>query len=459
MNYKPYRLLSFLLLAFVITFTACDDDPKMPANLVEFEANVAGLSADENSLAININLSRAAATDVTLNLIVNAGTLAYGTDYTTNPSVTENTINVTIPKGQTNAGVTLTKVDGVGFAGDETISFTITDVVGEVVLGANAEIIVSFSEITVADATMNIQGGGPTFANRVFIDLSANRQTAVKRDTWDLGFYTANGEFKVVLNTAVTMLARPLDKTTLGAVTSADTVGMGLTFTTDAYSADNLPFMDHPSGDMSQLAFAPVSATDGENVVYIINRGKSVEGTQRSWKKVKILRNGTGYTVQHADIGSTTFQTVQVTRDANHLFNYVSLDDNSVVTVEPETGKWDIAYTVFITQIGLPYSYNDFIIQNRSGVETAQVLISAHSYEAFAEENLTGITFTADQAAIGANWRNGGGPSTPPSLRTDRFYLVKDADGNIYKVKFTALTQSGERGRPAIEYALVKKAE
>ncbi|HNC13327.1 MAG TPA: HmuY family protein, partial [Cyclobacteriaceae bacterium] len=76
-------------------------------------------------------------------------------------------------------------------------------------------------------------------------------------------------------------------------------------------------------------------------------------------------------------------------------------------------------------------------------------------YADFDAADLTGITLGTAQNTIGSGWRNGGGPSSPPSLRTDRFYLVKDADGNVYKVKFTALTTDGERGRPAIEYALV----
>jgi hypothetical protein len=176
-----------------------------------------------------------------------------------------------------------------------------------------------------------------------------------------------------------------------------------------------------------------------------------------TWQEISAAGN--------ADINAATFQTIEVTRNNAYLFNYVSLDTNAAVQPEPEKGKWDIAYTTFTNQTNfgegfIPYVFNDFIIQNRSGVETAQVLVATvGEYANFDAADLTGITFGASQVTIGSNWRNGGGPTTAPSLRTDRFYLVKDADGNIYKLKFTALTQDGERGRPAIEYAMISAGE
>ncbi|MNY82828.1 hypothetical protein D3C86_2251700 [compost metagenome] len=42
-------------------------------------------------------------------------------------------------------------------------------------------------------------------------------------------------------------------------------------------------------------------------------------------------------------------------------------------------------------------------------------------------------------------------------LRTDRFYVVKDPAGNIYKLKFTGgLSAAGERGYPTFQYAILK---
>lgn len=458
-----YTSIKFIVLLFAVAciFSSCEDDPKLPNNELQFESSVAGISSEEQSLPVNLTLSRAASTDVTVTLSVNPGTLVYGTDFTTTPEAINNVITLTIPKGQTTTSVILNKVDGVGFSGDEAIVFELASIDGSPVVGTNATVTVTFSEITVTSAALNIRGGGPTFPNRVFIDLSANRQTVVHRTDWDFGFYTEAGSFKVILNSALAMLAKPLDKNDLTAVTAADTVGMSGSFTTDAFSIGNLPYIDDPSGNLQNLAIDDISATASENKVYVVNRGKDVSGTQRSWKKIRVLRDGDNYVLQYADINSTTFQTITVTRNNAYLFNYVSLDTNTTVQPEPEKGKWDIAYTTFMNQTNLgegfiPYMFNDFIIQNRAGVQAVQLLVAnVGDYSNFDAADLTGITFSATQTTIGSGWRNGGGPSTPASLRTDRFYLVKDADGNIYKLKFTALTTDGERGRPAIEFALV----
>lgn len=464
MNYKSIKFFALLVLATFV-FSSCEDDPKLPDNVLEFESAVAGIGSTEESLAMSINLSRATSKDVTVTLSVNSGTLVYGTDFTTTPEATAGVITLVIPKGETTSQITLNKIEGVGFTGDEAIVFEVTSVDGSPVIGENSKITVTFSEITVENASMNIQGGGPTFPNRVFIDLSANRQTAVNRTGWDFGFVTEAGQFKVILNSGLAMLAKPLDKNDLTTVTSADTVGFSASLTTDAFSVANMAYIDDPSGNLANLAIDDISATASENKVYIVNRGKDAAGTQRSWKKIRVIRSGDNYTIQHADINATVFQTIEVTRNAEYLFNYASLDANAAVQPEPEKGKWDIAYTTFMNQTNfgagmIPYMFNDFIIQNRAGVQAVQVLVATvGEYANFDTADLAGITFATNQTTIGSNWRTGGGPTTAPALRTDRFYVVKDAEGNIYKVKFTALTQDGERGRPAVEYALISRGE
>jgi hypothetical protein len=48
---------------------------------------------------------------------------------------------------------------------------------------------------------------------------------------------------------------------------------------------------------------------------------------------------------------------------------------------------------------------------------------------------------------------------TNAGVKTDRFYVLKDSYGNYYKLRFTKFgtgTDGTERGRPEIEYALLK---
>jgi hypothetical protein len=458
-----HKTISALAFATLFGFSACDkEDPALPDNLVQFEATELGFTSTENELTINIPLSREAeaATSLSINLAGDGAT--YGTDFTTTPAASANTLSLPIAAAATQLSFKLTKVAGALFDGNEKIVFTISSAPTGLVLGEKTTLTVNFSEIIASGATVDVNGGGATFPNRVFIDLSANRQTAIKRDEWDFGFYQKDGEFKVILNSSLAMMAKATAKADINAVLPADSAGMRTTLHIDAFIPANMAHIDAPNGDLNALAIGNVSATESDNKVFIVNRGKNIDNTQRSWKKVRIIRNGTGYAIQHADIGATTFQTIQVTRNAAYLFTHVKLDNNAAVNIEPEKDKWDIAYSTFMNQTQssggiVPYVFNDIILQNHEGVETAMVMNTVSTYEAFAEANLTGITFGTTQTGVGSSWRIGGGPGVSPTVRTDRFYLVKDANGNIYKVKFLSLTQNGERGKPSFEFALVKK--
>lgn len=463
-----------LIVGLSAGMTSCEDDPKLPDNEVGFEANVAGISAEEESLDIFVALSRKTSSDVTVSVNLAPIGIQYGTDFTTTPEAVNNVITLVIPEGETLGTITLSKLSGVGFAGDEEVLFTIAGVEGTAVIGETTEIKVLFSEITVANGAMNILGGGADYPNKVFIDLSANRQTSIARTSWDLGF-SSGDEFRVVLNSSNGMMARALDKNNLNDVTAQDTLGFGeqlsLSAVFAAITSNPVPewvplaitWIDDPSGNLANTAIAEISATADENKVYIVNLGDGpgTPAPNLGWKKIRIVRNGAGYTLQHADISATSFSEIQITKNTTHALQYVSLA-TGVVSVEPAIAKWDIAWTGFTnsTNFGsgpVPYYFQDIILQNTTGVQTVQILTSTKSYEAFTESDLTGLDFgTQSQVKIGASWRSGGGPGTLPSLRTDRFYVIKDGDSNYYKLRFTALTQDGERGRPAIEFVLLK---
>ncbi len=473
MKYVQSFLMAIMLLG-VVGLTSCNQDPPLPDNLTEFESDALGFTSAEQSLVVNLKLTRAADADGTITVSLESTGAAYGTSYVTEPAATTNVLTIPVANGATTASFTIKKVDNAIFDGSEKVVFTISSVSNVLVLGEKKVLTLSFAEIVASSGTVEISGGGSTYPNKVFIDLSANRQTAVTRTSWDLAFSTTD-DFRVILNSSNGMMARALDKTDMNAVTAADTVGMGIQLglddvfaainsaTTPAWTAQAITWVDDPTGDMTKTAIANVSATATDNKVYIVNRGTAPGGTKTmGWKKIRILRNGSNYTLQHADISATSFTTVEVVKNAAYRFNYVSFGSGNV-TVEPAKDKWDIAWTGFTnsTNFGtgpVPYYFQDVVLQNTSGVQTARVLNSTITYEAFAEANIASITFGTSQIGIGSDWRSGGGPSSSPAVRTDRFYVIKDAAGNVYKLKFTALTTNGERGKPQFQFALVKKA-
>ncbi len=434
-------------------------------NLVNFETTAQGIPAADNSITIRVQLSQATDRDVAVMLSLTESGIIYGADYTTTPAAVSGKLGLTIPSGNNEASFTISKSAGVLFDGDETLRLDIYSSAAPVFIGARKQLTVNFGELVATNIISVINGGGVTFPNKVFIDLSANRQTAVLRTNWDLGFYTGTDDYRVILNSSSAMMARQINKNDLSQVTAADTIGFSseVTFSQFAPTTLSLPYIDYPNGDLSKTAIAAVAVSDADNKVYIVNRGSGA-GTPapaRGWKKIRIIRNAAGgYTLQHADIASITFSSVDIVKDDAYFFRYIAFETGAAA-VEPQKKKWDLAWSYFsnVTNFGtgeVPYLFQDVILVNRN-VQIAKVMVAAKTFENFGEADIAAQTFLTTQNAIASDWRSGGGPGVSPAVRTDRYYIIKDGDNNYYKVRFTALTQNGERGYPAYESVLVKR--
>lgn len=459
------RLLAALLIGILFTAACRKRDAGVAENLVNFETTEQGILASEPGLSIKIKAKRPVDRDIVVTLDLTEQGLIYGTDYTTTPATVAGKLSLTIPSGNNEASFTLNKNAGALYDGDEKIVFDIYSSASPVVIGNTKQLTVTFAELIATSSNLTINGGGALYPNKTFIDLSANRETPVNRNKWDLGFYTGADDFRVILNSSAAMMAKQIGKNDLTQVTATDTLGFAteVAFNQFAPTTTALPYIDYPDGQLSKTAIASISANAADNKVYIVNRGTAPgsPAPARGWKKIRIIRNASGgYTLQHADINATSFQEITIAKDDTHFFKYVSFE-NGVVSVEPEKKKWDIAWTYFsnVTNFGsgeVPYLFQDFILINRN-VQAAKVMTTTKAYNDFAEADIAGLTFSTSQVAIGSDWRSGGGPGVSPAVRSDRYYIIKDGDGNYYKVRFTALTQNGERGFPAFEAALVKR--
>ena len=456
-----------LLGAIIVTLSACKkDDPPVAANQIQFESSKIGFSADDSKVEVHLEFSRAADAAGIVELQLKENGVAYGDQYETDPAVSAGVIRIPFEQGAQEAVFTVTKKAGVHLDGDESLGFAISSVGSSLVLGTNDSLNVVFSAIVSDGSTMKLNGGegGSAAENVVFVDLSANKQTAVKRMSWDLGFFNGD-DFRVVLNnTLPDAMAVAIDKTDLSQVTAADTAGIVLTST---FTAADLAKVDDFGGDLSKTVISAISTDPAVNKVYILNRGEAAAHTdgKRDWMKIRIIQKEGGYQLQFAKIADATFKTVDIPKEDTHNFSYVTLDGGSQVNVEPAKNKWDFQWGVGAYYTGnegstIYYPFSDLVfINNRDGVQVAEVKTSAVKYDAFSATNLSGLTFSGERDAIGANWRATTG--TAIGVYTDRFFIIKDPIGNYYKLRFNNFTsQDGDtRGYPNIEYALVKAAE
>ena len=324
-------------------------------------------------------------------------------------------------------------------------------------------------------STIDAEVGGETQPNQVYLDFSSDNQQPIARRNWDLGFYTGD-DFVVTLNSANGMLAYELDETNLADVDAEDTVGLGAQLSLDAifgalfapvippFVSESLEWADDPTGDLDNTA---IDEIDDDPYVYIINRGKAADGTELGWLKIKVSRTGSEYLLEYAEISNATAQTETIQKNQDLNFVYFSFD-TGVTNVEPGAMDWDIAFTTYIDilpfgGIELPYGVKDWVIQNRNA-ETAEVIIEADEdlldrFESFTLADVSALDFEEEINAVGGNWRTVASP-TPGSVtgvKGDRFYIVKDPDGNYYKFIFTKmLSNTGERGFPQVSYSLLQ---
>ncbi|MBB4803591.1 hypothetical protein HNP37_003666 [Flavobacterium nitrogenifigens] len=462
-------ILSFVLLAI----GACSsDDEVAQANAVAFASTSLNLSAESTPIEIKFASPTASAGSLTLTVTETA--VANGTDFSTTPAVAANTVVVPFDKNVSSVSFTFKKLKEAIEGEVKNVVFTISSVTINSTISENKSIQVNFNETASLGNALAAEVGGSTQPNQVFVDLSSGKLTNVLRTSWDLGFYSGT-DFRVALNSSVKMSAKQTTSTNIDEVQVEDATmiinqGQG-----------NASQIDDPAGDISKTTIAAVSATDSDNKVYLINMGSnpsttkpangsegSAGGTSRGWKKVRILRSGNDYKVQYADIAATTHDEIIVTKNAAYNFTFLSLLDKKVVSVEPQKAQWDISFTTFTNIIPgatpIPYYYPDFVLNNlKGGAKTYQVLTSAFTYDAFTLANVDNTKFTDDQRNIGSNWRGTsatGADGIPVSafvLRTDRFFVIKDPAGNIYKLKFTGgASATGERGFPTFQYAMLK---
>ena len=99
---------------------------------------------------------------------------------------------------------------------------------------------------------------------------------------------------------------------------------------------------------------------------------------------------------------------------------------------------------------------------SRGGAYVYGVSTSDFTFENFTISQVDQSKFIEDQRGIGSNWRGtstvgpDGFPVSQFVLKTDIFFVLKDPDGNIYKIKMTGgALENQERGHPSFVYELL----
>ncbi|REG88086.1 HmuY family protein [Winogradskyella sediminis] len=349
--------------------------------------------------------------------------------------------------------------------------------------------------------------GGFNQANRVYVDLSTGTQIASRRDSWEIAVYNG-AQNRVYLNSALLVSAVELEGITdITAVTESTTLTSPMTLdaldqtfspttvtvSTVAELIQGLPvgyyqygdldagisFTDSKEGELTGTAFNAISTTATDNNVYIVNLGNEIPttnngtlnttGDSRGYMKVRVLTNGSSYTIQYATLDNTTdYNEITVIKDSSYNLTAVSLTDGQVVSAEPEAENWDIDFGGVFSYYGLQgtiaagLTYSDYTLHNTlSGVGLYEITVEDDATPSYTNFTISDVNETSfvynDRAVIGSGWRSVDYMTGETSVREDRYYIVKDGDNNYYKLRFTAVeSETGERGYPQFQYEILE---
>jgi len=468
------NIKSILLTAFMLLFIACSNDDEGAVAedfVVAFAAPSISFSPEDDTKTVELVYSRAATVQGTVTLTYTATVSNYGEDFSTTPEAVSGALTLEIVSGTSGTFFEFHKLQNPVEGTEAKIEFFIENIsIPGAFTQGNTAVVVNLDDAAALGGSMQPEVGGPNQPNQVYIDLSTQNQTIIHRESWDLGFHSGNPH-RVILNGSLYMAAAPLNTTNIDAVTEADVTALLDQVAIGTFDPANMAYVDAPDGSLSGTAIAAISENNQDNKVYLLNMGYkvgttnpnpgsiAVAGEHRGWKKIRITRSGEDYVIQYANLNSNTHQSVTVSKSAGYNFTFFSIMNGQEVAVEPQATKWDVNFTVFTNEIegNGSYGYADFVASNRLGGVTGYAVASSEvGYESFSMNHVQESMLTQDRRFVGSNWRIGGGPDTLPTLAEGVFFILKDPDGNYYKIRFTALlNEDGIRGYPAFEYKLL----
>lgn len=277
---------------------------------------------------------------------------------------------------------------------------------------------------------------GAGYAQQLWFDLGAGAVVAQNdRAAWDLALESAPDGWRVMLNGSRLMTAWDLGAVDISA--AHDTAGMAAGRRIDA-----------PSGQRDSTA---IGDWRGTGHVYLIDMGYDALGLHMGYVKLRMSQvSSTHYTLDFAQLDGSALSSLIVTKDPVCQFTYLSLEDG-ILPIEPQTGSWDFCFSQYTHQFYEPYMpYLVNGVLTPTGVRAAR--IDGLDFNAIALSDTLAFPMEGRRNTIGYDWKYYSFETGSYTVVTDRAYIVQDAEGYFYKLRFIDFYgDSGQSGCPKFE--------
>lgn len=177
--------------------------------------------------------------------------------------------------------------------------------------------------------------------------------------------------------------------------------------------------------------------------VYLIGKYDGV--TYRPFKKVVFTGvTDTSYTFKYADINGSNLHEAVIKKDTSYNQVFYSFTSHSDVSIEPLKNAWDLLFTQYTTTLvtvegaSIPYFVRGTLI-NPYKVEA--FVDSVEDFLSISRSNIVMSAFSKKWDVIGHNWKaveiDQLSNTAKYKVREKYSYVIKDVNGEYYKLKFT----------------------
>lgn len=287
------------------------------------------------------------------------------------------------------------------------------------------------------DVITNTVNMGSNYKWQVYFNLKNNTIVGENLKTnWDLGFETSSDGYRIILNSSKAMYAAKTNQTDFNLIT--DTTGF----------STNKGF-DSPTGDMEKTAIGDWKLIP--NQVYLIDRGYNELGSHQGFRKIVFQRvDDYSYTVRFSQLNGTGETTLQILKDNNYNFTFLSFTTSSTVMVEPPKTDWDIVFTQYLEELSTPYLVAGCLL-NR--YKTMAKIDSITVFNSMNYDFAITQVLNSNINSIGYDWKEYSFTTSSYLVFPNKNYIIQDQNGFYFKLHFIDFyNSSGIKGNPTFEF-------
>ena len=296
-----------------------------------------------------------------------------------------------------------------------------------------------------------VSGDGVDYQRELYYDLSSSSfRASNQRDIWHLAFSGDPDHPNIFVNASMLMAV----------------AATGSTDFTQNFKASDYNFEYERPHQFYQHAWMHQDfRSNGEagSMVFLINLGRDLQNQPQGYKKFQILNHNEGsFQCQLSDLDGSNLQSFDLQTSSRYNYQFVHFNrPDSLMNLEPPKEDWDLRFCKYMERLWdgqdtLDYSVTGVLINPYATEAALDTLLSTDSTVSFTNlkiEDFNLSLLSQRTNTIGHSWKYFDLDAGAFGVRTWRMYLLKDEQGQHYRLRFTGFYGStGNKGAVSFEY-------